>query len=37
VVDAAAPYDVLPSAPDAFVRPLQTAVAAAVEHFNQTP
>ncbi len=37
VVDAAAPYDVLPSAPDAFVRALQTAVAALSEHFNQNP
>jgi DNA excision repair protein ERCC-2 len=37
VVDAVAPYDVLASAPDAFVQALQTAVAALSEHFNQHP
>jgi DNA excision repair protein ERCC-2 len=37
VADAAAPYQVLDAAPDAFVQALQTTVAALAGHFNQHP
>jgi Rad3-related DNA helicase len=37
VVDAAAPYAVLPAAPDSFVQALQAAAGAMSEHFNQHP
>jgi len=37
VVDTAAPYEVLDSAPDTLVQALQTAAGALSEHFNQHP
>jgi DNA excision repair protein ERCC-2 len=37
VLDAAAPYEVLEVAPDAYVRALQTAAGATSEYFNQHP
>ncbi len=37
VLDTAAPYAVLPAAPDTFVQALQTAAGAMSEHFNQHP
>lgn len=37
VVDTAAPYAVLESAPDTFVQALQTAAGTLSEHFNQHP
>ena len=37
VVDCAAPYEVLDTAPDPFVQSLQTAAGALSEHFNRHP
>jgi DNA excision repair protein ERCC-2 len=37
VLDAAAPYEVLEAAPDAYVQALQTAAGATSEYFNQHP
>ena len=37
VVDCAAPYEVLATAPDSFVQSLQTAAGALSEHFNRHP
>jgi Rad3-related DNA helicase len=37
VADTAAPYAVLPAAPDSFVQALQAAAGAMSEHFNQHP
>jgi len=37
VVDCAAPYEVLDSAPDSFVQSLQVAAGALSEHFNRHP